>query len=284
MTILITGATGHLGRLVIDRLIARGADPADLVAGVRTPDKAADLAARGVRVVPLDYDQPITLPAALEGVDRLLLISSSEIGKRVLQHQAVIDAAANAGVDLLAYTSLANVEASSLPLAPEHLASEQAITISDVPAVFLRNNWYADNYVLDLERARVTGELAAGAGDGRVSAAPRADYADAAAAVLLSDNHAGKAYELAGDIALSYDDIAAAIGEVLGREVAYRRLGEAEQRAALEAAGLDADTAGFVASLDRSIATGALESTATTLSELIGRPTTPIVEVLRAAL
>lgn len=284
MTILVTGATGHLGRLVIDRLIARGADAADIVAGARTPAKASDIAERGVRVVPFDYDNPATVTAAMEGVDRVLLISGSEVGRRLPQHQTVIDAAAKAGVELLGYTSLCGVETSSLPLAPEHLATEQAITASGVPAVFLRNNWYADNYVPDMECARDTGEFAAGAGDGRVNAAARADYADAAAVIMLGDGHAGRAYDLAGDTALSYDDIAAAMTEALGREVTYRRLTESEQRAGLEAAGLDADTVGFVAALDQAIAAGALESSATTLSEVIGRPTTPIVEVLRAAL
>lgn len=283
MTILVTGATGQLGRLVIDRLLARGAAAGDLVAGARTPAKAADLAARGVRVVPLDYEDPATVAAALTGVDRVLLISSSEVGKRATQHRVVLDAVSAAGVELLGYTSLTRADTSPSPLAPEHLETERAIAASGIPAVVLRNNWYAENYLPDLQRAGTTGEIAAGAGDGKVAVAARVDYADAAAAVLLGDGHAGRTYELGGDAVLDYDDIAAAIGEVLGREVRYRRLTAEEQRAELAAAGLDEGLAGFVVGLDSSIAAGALDLADPTLTTLIGRPTTTLAEALRAA-
>ncbi|WP_068403021.1 NAD(P)H-binding protein, partial [Kribbia dieselivorans] len=198
MTILVTGASGHLGRLVVDSLLARGAKPAELIAGARSPEKLADLVAAGVSTVAIDYDDPATLTSALGGVDRVLLVSGSEVGKRVSQHQNVIDAAAAAGVELLAYTSLVRADSSTLPLAPDHLATEQAIAASGVPAVILRNNWYAENYLPDLDRARETGVLAASGGDGKVTPASRRDYADAAAVVLLGDGHAGQVYELAG--------------------------------------------------------------------------------------
>ena len=282
MTILVTGASGHLGHLVVERLLARGAAASDIVAGARTPAKAADLAQRGVRVVTLDYDQPATITAAVQGVDRVLLVSGSEVGRRTAQHTAVIEAAA--GVELLVYTSLYRATESPLPLAAEHVATEQAIAASGLPATILRNDWYTENYVGDLTRARETGEIAASAGDGRVSSASRVDYADAAAAVLLGAAHAGKVYELAGDDAWGYDDLAEAAAEIVGRPVVYRRLTTEEHLAALEAAGLDAGTAGFVAALDAGIAQGALESSDRTLSRLIGRPTTPLVEGLRAAL
>lgn len=282
MTILVTGAGGQLGRLVIDRLLARGADPATLVAGARTSSKVADLAERGIRIAVLDYEDPATIAAALDGVDRVLLISGNEVGRRFIQHRAVIDAAVSAGVSLFAYTSLAKADASSLPLAAEHVATEQAIAASGLPAVILRNNWYAENYLPDLSRAAESGVLAASAGDGRVSGAARADYAEAAAVVLLGEGHAGNVYELSGDTAWSYDDIAAAIGEVAGRPVLYHALTTEEHAGALEAAGLDEGMTGFVTALDAGIARGDLESTDTTLSRLIGRPTTPLADALRA--
>lgn len=282
MTILVTGAGGHLGHLVVERLLARGAAASDIVAGARTPAKAADLAERGVRVVTLDYDQPETIAAALRGIDRVLLVSGSEVGKRTAQHTAVIEAAAD--VELLVYTSLYRATESPLPLAPEHVATEQAIAAAGIPATILRNDWYTENYVADIARARETGEIVASAGDGRVSSASRIDYADAAAAVLLAGDHAGRVYELAGDAAWNYDELAEAAAELVGRPVAYRRLTTEEHVAALEAAGLDAGTAGFVAALDAGIAQGALDSSDRTLSTLIGRPTTPLVEGLRAAL
>ncbi|MDQ1129958.1 NmrA family NAD(P)-binding protein [Microbacterium sp. SORGH_AS_0888] len=281
MTILVTGASGHLGRLIVERLLARGAAASDIVAGARTPAKVADL---GVRAVELDYDRPETVAAAVEGVDRVVLVSSSEVGKRLEQHRAVVDAAAAAGVELLVYTSLFRATESPLPLAPEHVATEQLIAEAGVPAAILRNDWYTENYAGNVAQARETGEVTASAGDGRVSSASRVDYADAAAVVALGDGHAGKVYELAGDTAWSFDELAATIAEIVGREVVYRRLTTEEHIAALEAAGLDAGTAGFVAALDAGIAAGALEASDRTLSELIGRPTTPLAEGLRAAL
>ena len=282
MTILVTGATGHLGRLVIDSLIARGAEPASIVAGVRDVAKASDLTARGVRTAVVDYDRPETITAALEGVDSVLLISGSEVGRRVAQHRAVIDAAKDAGVAKFVYTSAPKAPTSDLVLAPEHKATEELIAAAGLPAVILRNNWYTENYAGDLAQARETGVLSAGVGDGRVASASRADFADAAAVVLLEDGHIGQEYELGGDVAWTYDDLAAAIGEVIGRAVEYRALTPEEHAAALEAAGLDAGTVGFVTALDAGIRDGALADTDGTLARLIGRPTTPLVEGLRA--
>lgn len=279
MTILVTGATGNLGRLVIQSLIERGASPESIVAGARDLSKAADL---GVRAVHLDYADPDSVRAALDGVDSVLLISGSEVGQRAPQHQAVIDAAAAAGVSKFVYTSAPKATTSDLVLAPEHKATEEAITKAGLPAVILRNNWYTENYAADLARAAETGILAAGAGDGRVASASRKDFAEAAAVVLLEDGHIGQVYELGGDVAWTYDDLAAAIAEVSGREVSYHRLTADEQLAALRGAGLDEGTAGFVVALDAGIAGGALGETDGTLSRLIGRPTTPLVDGLRA--
>ena len=279
MTILVTGATGNLGRLVIESLLERGADPQSVIAGARDVTKAEDL---GVRVARVDYSDPASVRSALEGVDTVLLVSGSEVGQRVAQHKAVIDAAKDAGVAKLVYTSAPKATTSDLVLAPEHKATEELIAASGVPSVILRNNWYTENYAADLARAAETGVLASGAGAGRVASASRKDFAEAAAVVLLDEGHLGQVYELGGDVAWNYDDLAGAIAEISGREVAYQPLTADEQLAGLRAAGLDEGTAGFVVALDAGIAAGALADTDGTLSRLIGRPTTPLVEGLRA--
>jgi len=284
MTILVTGATGQLGRLVVDNLLARGVEPSAIRAGARDIAKAADLADRGVQVVALDYDAPETVAAAVDGVDALLLISSSEVGKRAAQHQAVIGAARAAGVKKLVYTSASKATTSDLVLAPEHKATEEAIVASGVPAVILRNNWYTENYVADVARAKETGVIAASVGEGRVASASRIDYAEAAAVALTEDGHIGQVYELGGDVAWSFDELAAAAADLTGRKVRYTPLTTTEHAAALQAAGLDAGTVGFVTALDANIRDGALAETDGTLSRLIGRPTTPLDEGLRAAL
>jgi len=280
MTILVTGATGQLGRLVVASLLERGADPQSIVAGARDVAKAADL---GVRVAKLDYTEPETVASALEGVDEVLLISSSEVGKRTEQHKAVIDAAVAAGVTKFVYTSAPKATTSTLVLAPEHKATEELIAASGLPAVILRNNWYTENYAGDVARAAETGVIAAGAGDGRVASASRRDYAEAAAVVLLEDGHIGEVYEVGGDVAWNFAELAEAASEIAGRPVEYQALSFDAQVAALTGAGLDEGTAQFVATLDAGIADGALADTDGTLARLIGRPTTPLIEGLRAA-
>lgn len=279
MTILVTGATGNLGRLVIASLLERGADPQSIIAGARDVTRAENL---GVRAARLDYTDPSSIAAALDGVDSVLLISGSEVGQRVAQHEAVIDAAKDAGVTKFVYTSAPKATTSDLVLAPEHKATEELIQVSGLPSVILRNNWYTENYATDLDRAAETGVLAAGVGDGRVASASRKDFADAAAAVLLADGHIGQVYELGGDVAWNYDDLAAAIAEISGREVTYQPLTPDDQRDGLLAAGLDEGTAGFVVALDSGIRSGALADTDGTLARLIGRPTTPLIDGLRA--
>ncbi|WP_413355183.1 NmrA family NAD(P)-binding protein [Microbacterium sp. 1P06AB] len=281
MTILVTAAGGQLGHLVVDALLARGASPDSIVAGARTVAKAADLADKGVRVVPLDYTAPESIAAALEGVDSVLLISGSEPGSRVAGHVNVIDAAVRAGVTKLVYTSLSHADTADLVLAPDHKATEEAIAASGIPAVLLRNNWYIENYAGDLAGAAQTGVLSAAVGDAAVGAAARVDYAAAAAVVLLEDGHIGRTYELAGPRA-TYADIAAAMGEVLGREVVYAPATPEELAARLASFGLDEGTVGFVVALDAGIASGALDATETDLTDLIGRPTTSWVDALRA--
>ncbi|MEV7578663.1 MULTISPECIES: SDR family oxidoreductase [unclassified Microbacterium] len=279
MTILVTGSTGHLGRLIVAALLERGVEPQAIRAGARDLAKGADL---GVPVVRLDYTDPESVAAALDGVDTVVLVSGSEVGQRVAQHRAVIDAAKDAGVSKFIYTSAPKATTSALVLAPEHKATEELIAAAGLPAVILRNNWYTENYAADLARATETGTLSAGTGDGRVASASRKDYAEAAAAVATEDGHIGAVYELGGDVAWTYADLAAAMTEVTGREVTFLPLSADEQLAALRAAGLDEGTAGFVVALDAGIRDGALADTDGTLRRLIGRPTTPLVEGLRA--
>jgi NAD(P)H dehydrogenase (quinone) len=282
MSILVTAASGHLGRLVLDSLLDRGVQPATIRAGARRPETLAEYAARGVEVVPLDYADAGSVTAALDGVEKVLLISGSEVGQRVAQHANVIDAAAAAGVQQLVYTSAPRATSSDLVLAPEHKATEELVAASGLPATILRNNWYTENYAQDLEVAREHGVLVTSAGDGRVPSASRADYAAAAAVVLTTEGHVGQVYELAGDVAWDFPTLVATMAEVLGREVVLQQLTPEERVAQLTEVGLDAGTAGFVAALEGNIRDGALDHTDGTLSRLIGRPTTPLIEGLRS--
>lgn len=283
MKIAVTGATGHLGRLVVQELL-KSIPAQDTVAIVRNSAKAADLAALGVDVRVASYDNPAALETALAGVDRLLLISSSEVGQRVQQHQNVIDAAKAAGVQFIAYTSAPMAATTSLILAPDHKATEELLFTSGIDFAILRNNWYTENYLQQLNTARHTGKVVAAAGEGQVASASRADYAAGAAAVLLDGSHVGRIYELGGDYAWTYDDLAAAIEEVIGQPVTYEPVDAATLVEILQGVGLDEGTAGFVAALDTNIAAGVLSEVTHDLSRLIGRPTTPLVEGLRAAL
>lgn len=283
MTILITGASGQLGRLVIHELLRRGVAPVDIVAGTRTPAALADLAERGVRTVELDFMAPATIAQAIMGVDAVLLISGSEPGNRLQGHLNVIDAARTAGVSKLVYTSAPKATTFDYGLAPDHKATEEAIAASGLPAVVLRNGWYTENYLADVLRAADSGVIAAAVGDARVSSASRRDYAEAAAVALVEDGHLGHVYELGGDVAWTYDDLAAAASEVLGRDVAYVRLTPEQLSAALVESGLDADTAGFVVALDEAIAAGVLTEPGHELSRLLGRPTTSLTTALRDA-
>ena len=281
MTILVTAASGQLGRLVLDSLLTRGVAPGDLRAGARTPGSLADYAERGVDVVLLDYNDPATVSAALKGVDGVLLISGDELGRRVEQHRGVIDAAAAAGVGHLVYTSAPKADDTTLVIAPEHRSTEELLRASGVPFTILRNNWYAENYAPDLAAVRETGVYVTSAGAGRVASAARADFAEAAAVVLTEPGHEGQVYELAGDEAWSPDVLVGALAEVLGRDVELRQVSPEERVALLEEAGLDAGTAGFVAAMDANIRDGELAHTDGTLARLIGRPTTSLVDALR---
>jgi NAD(P)H dehydrogenase (quinone) len=281
MSVVVTGATGHLGRLAVEGLLAAGVT--DVVAGARGTDRVADLVARGARAAEVDYDRPETLAAAFAGADTVVLVSGSEVGRRVPQHQAVADAAVAAGVRRVVYTSAPHADATELVLAPEHKATEELLAASGLVTTILRNNWYTENYVQSLQQAAATGEIGGSVGQGRVASASRQDFADAIVAVVTGEGHDGQVYELAGDVAWTHDELAAAASQVLGRDVVYRDVTPDEQRAGLLAAGLDEGTAGFVVALDQNIKAGTLADTDGTLRRLIGRPTTPLVDGLRAA-
>jgi len=284
MTILVTGASGHLGRLAIEALLERGVAADTIVAGARKPEVLAELAERGVRTVELDYTQPDTIAAALVGVDHLLLVSSSVPGNRFAEHKNVIDAAKTAGVEHLVYTSATDARDSALVLAPEHKATEEAIEASGIPATILRNGWYSENYTGTYATAVATGEVVASTGEGRVSSASRKDYAEAAAVVLSEPGHVGQVYELSGDTAWDFSELAATIGTIAGRDVTFRSLTAEEHAAELAAAGLDEGTIGFIVGLDGNIRDGLLGHTPGDLSRLIGHPTTPLTEGLAAAI
>jgi NAD(P)H dehydrogenase (quinone) len=283
MTIVITGATGHLGRLIVDSLLGRGVTPADIVAAGRRIETLDDLAARGVRVARIDYTDPASLDAAFAGAEQVLLVSGSEVGQRIAQHTAAVDAAKRAGVAHLAYTSAPHATTSDLLLAPEHKATEEAIAASGILATILRNGWYTENYVRTLETARQTGEVVASVGGGRVASASREDFADAAAVVLTDPASRGRVYELTGDDAWSFPELAATISAIIGREVVYRDLSPEDHAAELRARGLDDGAAGFAVGLDQNIKAGLLGETSGELSRLIGRPTTPLAQGLAAA-
>lgn len=281
--IVVTGATGQLGRLVIRKLLET-VPASQVVAAVRQPARADDLAALGVQVRAADYTRPATLAAAFAGARKLLLISSSEVGQRTAQHRAVIDAAREAGVGLLAYTSLLRAPTSGITLAAEHRETEVLLAASGLPHVVLRNGWYTENYTGSIGAALAHGVVLGAAGAGRIASAARVDYAEAAAAVLLRDGQAGQVYELAGDEAFTLTDYAAEITRQSGRPVAYQDLPEAGFQAALVQAGLPEAFAAVLAQSSAASARGELFDGGRQLSALIGRPTTPLADSVAAAL
>ncbi|QDE70078.1 NAD(P)-dependent oxidoreductase [Myxococcus xanthus] len=280
--ILVTAATGKLGRLVVTGLLEK-VPAKDIAVAVRDPSKASDLAAKGVQVRQADYSKPETLGPALAGADKVLLISSSEVGQRAVQHQAVVDAAKKAGVRLLAYTSILHADTSGLVLAGEHKATEEAIRASSIPFVFLRNGWYTENYTENLAPALAHGALIGSSGQGRSAAATRADYAAAAVAVLTSTGHENKIYELAGDTAFTAAELAAEVSRQAGTTVVYKDLSQADHAGALIGVGVPAPFAELLADSDAGVARGEMNDSSGDLRRLIGRPTTPLADAVAAA-
>ena len=281
MKIAVTGATGQLGKLVVEELKNR-VPASEIVALVRTPSKAADL---GVAAREADYSKPATLEAALKGIDVLLLVSSNELGKRAEQHGNVIAAAKKAGVKRIVYTSLLHADRSAITtLAEEHLATEKALKASGVPYTILRNGWYTENYTASVPSAVQHGALLGSAGSGRISSAPRRDYAAAAAVVLSGTGHENKVYELAGDQSYTLSDLATEISRQTSKTIPYKNLPEAEYAAALTQAGFPAPVAQMFANFDTGAAKDSLFYDGHQLSKLIGRPTMPLAECVKAAL
>lgn len=280
MTIAVTGATGDLGRLIIARLKGKAEGEA-IVALARNPSRADDL---GIEVRQADYDDRSSLDAALKGVDTLLFISASEIGKRVPQHRNIIEAAQAQGVGRIVYTSLLHADQSPLSLADEHRLTEAMLAASGIKATILRNGWYTENYASSVQAAVAQGALIGSAGEGRISSATRADYADAAVAVLTSDGHDGRTYELSGDEAYTLSDLAAEVSHQTSREIPYRDLPRDDYAQILKSSGLDASFADVLAQFDIDASKDALYDEGDTLSRLIGRPTTPLRNAVVAML
>jgi len=273
--IAVTGATGHLGRLVIAALLKK-VPASGVIAVVRNVEKAKDIAELGVHVRRADYNQPSTWDIALKGADKVLLISSSEIGQRAKQHRSVIDAATRSGVKLLAYTSVLRCDTSPLGLAVEHKETEGLIRASGITFVLLRNSWYTENYTAGVPNVLKLGAVYGCAGEGRISSAARVDYAEAAAVVLTGENQAGRVYELAGDTAYTLAELATEISRQSGKNIRYANLTEAEYKNVLVKAGLPEAVAALYADSDTGVSKGGLFDDGHQLSKLINRPTTSL--------
>ena len=281
--IAVTGATGQLGALALEALL-KNVNASELVAIVRNPAKADGLAQKGVNVRKADYTDQAAFTAALAGVDKLLLISSSEVGQRAAQHRNVINAAKAAGVKFIAYTSLLHADSSPLALRLEHVETENMLAESGIPFTLLRNGWYSENYLASAPAALQHGVFIGAAGEGKIASATRADYAAAAARVVSEDGHAGNVYELAGDEAWTLSELAAELSKQSGKPVVYQNLSEADFAAALKSAGLPVAFADLLADSDVGASKGGLFDDSRTLSKLIGRPTTSIAESIRSTL
>lgn len=281
MSIVVTGATGHFGRLVVESMLARGVSAGTITATGREIAKIDDLAARGVRVVRADFTDAASLVAAFAGADRLLLVSGSEVGQRAPQHRAAIDAAVQAGVGFVAYTSILKADTSTLALAEEHLATERYLADSGLAYAILRNGWYLENYTGQLATYLAVG-VAGAAGEGRVSAATRADLADATAAVLTSDTASGTIIELGG-VGFTLSELAAELSAATGTEVGYANLTQAQYADVLVQAGLPEAYAAMLADSDRGLSIGDLETDPAPLRALIGREPTSMREAIARA-
>ncbi|WP_212024451.1 SDR family oxidoreductase [Citrobacter portucalensis] len=278
--IAITGATGQLGQYVIESLL-KTVPASQIVAIVRNPAKATALSQQGITVRQADYSDEAALTAALQGIDKLLLISSSEVGQRAPQHRNVVNAAKAAHVKFIAYTSLLHADTSPLGLADEHVATEKMLSESGIAYALLRNGWYTENYLASAPAALEHGVFIGAAGEGKIASATRADYAAAAARVISEDGHAGKTYELAGDAGWTLSQLAAELAKQSGKKVVYQNLSEADFAAALKGVGLPAGLADMLADSDTGASKGGLFDDSHTLSKLIGRPTTSLADSVK---
>lgn len=278
--IAITGATGQLGQHVIESLL-KTVPASQIVAIVRNPAKATALSQQGITVRQADYSDEAAFTTALQGIDKLLLISSSEVGQRAPQHRNVINAAKAAHVKFIAYTSLLHADTSPLGLADEHVATEKMLAESGIAYALLRNGWYTENYLASAPAALEHGVFIGAADEGKIASATRADYAAAAARVISEDGHAGKTYELAGDDGWTLSQLAAELAKQSGKKVVYQNLSEADFAAALKGVGLPAGLADMLADSDTGASKGGLFDDSHTLSKLIGRPTTSLADSVK---
>lgn len=284
MVYAVTGATGHFGTLAVEHLLQLKVPASSIVAVVRNEAKASHLKKLGVTVRVADYSDKAALNSALKGVDRLLLISGSEPGKRLPQHTAVIEAAKANGVKLIVYTSIAQADTSANPLAPEHKGTEEFLKKAGVPFVLLRNNWYFENYTDDVKYAQSSGMIANASPTGRVAAANRTEYAEAAVRALIGEGHAGKIYELSGPVAWNFEEFAAAVSDVVGKKVVYHKQTADERKATLIGVGLPEGVAGFVLSLDLGTEAGTLAKATGDLEKLLGRKPNTLKEGIKLLL
>lgn len=282
MSIVITATSGNLGRLAVEALLERGTPADQIVAGARNLEKIADLTERGVRTAVIDYDDPATVEAAVSEGDKLVLISGGDLERRNEQHANVIAAASRAGAGHLVYTSGLRAADSPLAIARLHYPTEESVHASGIPFTILRNGWYVENYARDLDSARQRGVLLASVGEGKVAVATRRDLAEAIAAVVTSEGHEGKTYELNGDTDVTYADIAATFTELLGREVIYQAVTPEQHREILAGAGVPEQFVEMMVAVDGGLREGAMAYATDDLSRLIGRPTTPLIDGLRA--
>lgn len=276
----ITGATGQLGRLVVEKLKQR-VDNDSLVALVRSPEKADDL---GIEAKTFDYTKPESLVEGLKGIDHLLLISGNEVGQRKTQHENVIEAAKKANIKWIVYTSLLHADTSSLSLAKEHAETEELLKKSGIPYTILRNGWYTENYTGSVQGSVQAGAFVGSAGEGKISSAAREDYAEAAAVVLSGEGHVGKVYELAGDEAYTLKELAAEVSKQVGKEIPYNNLPETEYAGVLSSMGVPEGFAQAIAQWDTGASRNDLYNDQKVLSNLIGRPTTPLTAAVKRAL
>ena len=282
MSTIVTGASGHLGRLVVDQLLATGSPPAQIVATGRNVDELKGLALEGVTVRRADFADPTTLDDAFVGADAMLLISTTTVGKRFDNARNAIDAAARAGVSQIVYTSIVNASTAQMTIAGEHRRTEDYLRASGSPFVILRNGWYLENYTDQLPMITQYHALLGSAHDGLVSAASRSDYAAAAATVLTNAGHLGRTYELGGT-PFTLTELAATISAVLGTHIAYLDMSVADYAGALTAAGLPPEMAEAVADADAGLARGELFTASEDLVKLIGRPATTAHEAVQNA-
>lgn len=279
--IIVTGATGHYGRHVVQHLLRHGVPADRIVAAVRTPARAADLAALGVPIRLADYDQPTTLAAAFTGAEKILLVSSTGSDQaRITQHRAVIEAADHSGAILLAYTSVTAAPTNPMSLARVHRDTEQALADSGLPTVVLRNGWYTENHTAAVREALTRGSIAGCAGTGRIASASRSDLAEAAAVVLTLDDQAGRIYDLTGDTAWSMPELAAEVTAQSGAPVSYADMPPEQYRQILTQAGLPTPAIELIVDADTHISQGALAHVTDNLRQLLERPTTPMASTV----